>query len=94
MEMPVEAYNSVGKVERYHAPLRRAYKIICDELRDTSAEASLQALLLCSSHRHRISLKTNQIVSYAHKTAMTRTEVLHFQSVLSENRWWTIGGLQ
>jgi hypothetical protein len=41
-EMPVEAHNSVGKVERYHAPLRRAYKIICNELRDTSAEASLQ----------------------------------------------------
>jgi len=27
-EVPVEAHNSVGKVERYHAPLRRAYEII------------------------------------------------------------------
>jgi hypothetical protein len=43
-EVPVEAYNSVGKVKRYHGFLRRAYKIICDELRDTetSAEVSLQ----------------------------------------------------
>jgi hypothetical protein len=31
-EVPVEAHNSVGKVERYHAPLRRAYEIIRDEL--------------------------------------------------------------
>jgi hypothetical protein len=41
-EILVEAYNSIGKVERYHAPLRQVYKIICNELRDTSAEASLQ----------------------------------------------------
>ena len=27
-EVPVEAHNSVSKVERYHAPLRRAFKII------------------------------------------------------------------
>jgi hypothetical protein len=27
-EVPVEAHNSVGQVERYHAPLRRAYEII------------------------------------------------------------------
>ena len=33
-EVPVEAHNSVGKVERYHAPLRRAYEIIRDEVRD------------------------------------------------------------
>ena len=31
-EVPVEAHNSVGKVERYHAPLRRAYDIIQEEL--------------------------------------------------------------
>jgi hypothetical protein len=40
--MPVEAYNSVGKVERYYISLRQVYKIIYDELRDTSAEVSLQ----------------------------------------------------
>ena len=33
-EVPVEAHNSVGKVERYHAPLRRAYEIITAELKD------------------------------------------------------------
>jgi hypothetical protein len=43
-EMLVEAYNSVGKIERYHGLLRRAYKIICNKLRDTktSAKISLQ----------------------------------------------------
>lgn len=33
-EVPVEAHNSVGKVERYHAPLRRAYDIIKTEVED------------------------------------------------------------
>ncbi|KID81309.1 Ribonuclease H-like protein [Metarhizium guizhouense ARSEF 977] len=33
-EVPVEAHNSIGKVERYHGPLRRAYNIIKDELGD------------------------------------------------------------
>jgi hypothetical protein len=28
----VEAYNSISKVERYHAPLRRLYKIFKSEL--------------------------------------------------------------
>jgi len=27
-EVPVEAYNSIGKVERYYTLLRRAYEII------------------------------------------------------------------
>ncbi len=31
-EVPVEAHNSIGKVERYHIPLRRSYEIIRDEL--------------------------------------------------------------
>ena len=31
-EIPVEAHNSIGKVERYHIPLRRSYEIIRDEL--------------------------------------------------------------
>jgi hypothetical protein len=30
----VEAYNSIGKVERYYTPLRRVYKIICIELKE------------------------------------------------------------
>lgn len=40
--MPVEAHNSVGMVERYHGPLRRAYQIIRTELPDLSEEAVLQ----------------------------------------------------
>jgi hypothetical protein len=41
-EVPVKAHNSVGKVERYHAPLRRAYEIISTELDDASEELVLQ----------------------------------------------------
>ena len=41
-EVPVEAHNSIGKVERYHAPLRRAYEIISLELKDASEELTLQ----------------------------------------------------
>ena len=33
-EVPVEAYNSVGLVKRYYAPLRRLYEIIQDKLKD------------------------------------------------------------
>ena len=42
-EVPVEAHNSIGKVERYHQPLRRAYEIIRDEFHDkVSLEIVLQ----------------------------------------------------
>ena len=41
-EVPIKAYNSIGKVERYYAPLRRAYKIISSELEDASEELILQ----------------------------------------------------
>ena len=42
--VPVEAPQSVGLVERYHAPLRRAYMIITQELKDQaiSKEMKLQ----------------------------------------------------
>ena len=33
-EVLVEAHNSIGKVERYYTPLRRAYKIIRTELKE------------------------------------------------------------
>jgi hypothetical protein len=33
-EVPVKAHNSVGLIERYHAPLRRANKILKEELKD------------------------------------------------------------
>jgi hypothetical protein len=40
-EIPVEAYNSIGKVERYYAPLRQAYDIIYNKFRDTNTKISL-----------------------------------------------------
>ena len=40
-EVPVKAYNSVRKVEQYHAPLRRVYEIISSELKDASEELTL-----------------------------------------------------
>jgi len=41
-EVPIKAHNSIRKVERYHALLRRAYKIISLELEGTSKELILQ----------------------------------------------------
>ncbi|KAF1935267.1 hypothetical protein EJ02DRAFT_507147 [Clathrospora elynae] len=42
-QVPIEAHWSIGKVERYHAPLRRAYKILRTELDSrTSDNAVLQ----------------------------------------------------
>jgi hypothetical protein len=42
--VPVEAHNSIGIVERYHGPVRRAYEIIIEELKDhgISRDAALQ----------------------------------------------------
>ena len=40
-EVPVKAYNSIRKVEQYHTPLRRVYKIISLELEDASKELTL-----------------------------------------------------
>lgn len=31
-QVPIEAYSAIGKIECYHAPLRRAYNIISAEL--------------------------------------------------------------
>ena len=33
-EVPVKAHNSISKVERYYALLRRLYEILRDELQD------------------------------------------------------------
>ncbi|KNE86534.1 hypothetical protein PSTG_20104, partial [Puccinia striiformis f. sp. tritici PST-78] len=33
-EVPVESHKSVVKIERYHVPLKRAYEIIKDELKN------------------------------------------------------------
>ena len=40
-EVPIKAYNSIRKVERYYILLRRVYKIISLELEDTSKELTL-----------------------------------------------------
>ncbi len=41
-EIPVKAYNSIGKVEQYHGPLRRVYDILTKELPTVNKEALLQ----------------------------------------------------
>ena len=40
--VPVEAHNSIGMVERYHGPLRRAYQIIAAELPGLDKSMALQ----------------------------------------------------
>ncbi|CZS95546.1 related to TY1B TY1B protein [Rhynchosporium graminicola] len=40
--VPVEAHHSIGKVERYHGPLKRAYTIIRKELPHLSQDMALQ----------------------------------------------------
>jgi hypothetical protein len=40
--VPVEAHNSIRKVKRYHAPLRRAFEILTDELLSTGRDIVLQ----------------------------------------------------
>ena len=40
-EVPIKAHNSIRKVERYYALLRRVYKIISLELKDASEELTL-----------------------------------------------------
>ena len=46
-EVPVEAHHSIGKAERYHATIRRAYEVISAEL----------GLTVDSEHRLQMSLK-------------------------------------
>lgn len=40
-EIPVEAHHSIGKVERYHAPLKRAYQVIESDLPTAAPEQIL-----------------------------------------------------
>jgi hypothetical protein len=40
-EVPVKAHNSVGQVERYYTPLRRAYEIIQDELKNEQIDKEM-----------------------------------------------------
>jgi hypothetical protein len=34
-EIPVEAHHSIGKIEKYHAPVKRAFKVITANLGNT-----------------------------------------------------------
>jgi hypothetical protein len=40
--VPVEAHNSIGMVERYHGPIRRAYQIIMTEIPGINKDMGLQ----------------------------------------------------
>jgi hypothetical protein len=40
-EVPVKAYNSISKVEKYHAPLRRLYEILRDKLKEENLNKEL-----------------------------------------------------
>jgi len=40
-EVPIKAYNSIRKVERYYTLLRRVYKIISLKLEDASKKLTL-----------------------------------------------------
>ncbi len=40
-EIPVKAYNSIGKVEQYYGPLYKAYDILTKELPAVNKEALL-----------------------------------------------------
>jgi hypothetical protein len=40
-EVPVKAHNSIGKVEKYHAPLRRSYEILRDKLKEENLNKEL-----------------------------------------------------
>ena len=40
-EIPIKAYNSIGKVERYYMLLRHVYKIISLKLKGVSKELIL-----------------------------------------------------
>ena len=41
--VPVEAHHSIGLVERYHGPLRRAFQILCEEMPGATKDVILQA---------------------------------------------------
>ncbi|KAI0996878.1 hypothetical protein K3495_g11307 [Podosphaera aphanis] len=41
-EVPIEAHHSIGKVEKYHGPVKRAYEILAIELPNVAVENVLQ----------------------------------------------------
>lgn len=38
-EVPVEAHISIGKLDRYHGPLRRAYEVRAEDIRGSQVDA-------------------------------------------------------
>jgi hypothetical protein len=44
-EIPIEAYNSIRKVERYYTFLQQVYEIIYNEFRDTNTKMNLQIVI-------------------------------------------------
>jgi hypothetical protein len=40
-KVPVKAYNSISKVEKYYAPLWRLYKILRDKLKEKNLNKEL-----------------------------------------------------
>jgi hypothetical protein len=44
-EIPVKAYNSIGKVERYYTFLQQVYEIIYNKFRDTNTKINLQIII-------------------------------------------------
>jgi hypothetical protein len=40
-EVPVKAYNSISKVEKYYVPLWRLYKILRDKLKEENLNKEL-----------------------------------------------------
>ncbi|KAI0996966.1 hypothetical protein K3495_g11217 [Podosphaera aphanis] len=43
---PVESHNSMGLVERYHSPIRRAYQIIAEEFKEDGRQGTHKSMLL------------------------------------------------
>lgn len=43
--VPVEAHHSIGIIERYHAPLRRAFEVIKEDLKDLETATSKEVIL-------------------------------------------------
>lgn len=67
-EVPVEAYDSVGKVEQYYSPLRCSYEIFRDELQDETLEKETiaQMALKAVNERTKLSLEYHFSITTSH----------------------------
>jgi len=67
-EVPAEAHQSIGKVERYHAMIRRGYEVISEHLRRSNVNNSLSEVLQMAVKAVNNTVDTVQdTVSYAYK---------------------------